>query len=156
MLRYYIRVLSQFGPCLEELKYSCTLFRSLCRLAPILENITTSLTYRKMATTISNKHWRILIILSKYVSSSLTYCTSQVMWGKGNPFLTLTSRGGHSYMYLVTHLRRKGIYHGAIYLKIGILCTLLVQINLIFFILDDPICIYKVASELVSSTLCYL
>ena len=46
-------------------------------------------------------------------------------------------------MYLVTHLRRKGIYHGAIYLKIGILCTLLVQINLIFFILDDPICIYK-------------
>ena len=28
------------------------------------------------------------------------------------------SRGGHSYMYLVTHMRRKGIYHGAIYLKI--------------------------------------
>ena len=24
---------------------------------------------------------------------------------------------GHSYMYLITHLRRKGIYHGAIYLR---------------------------------------
>ena len=59
-------------------------------------------------------------------------------------------------MYLITHLRRKGIYHGAIYLKIGILYTLLVQINLNFIILDDPICIYKVASELVSSTLCSL
>ena len=27
------------------------------------------------------------------------------------------ARGGHSYMYLITHLRRKGIYHGAIYLR---------------------------------------
>ena len=25
------------------------------------------------------------------------------------------ARVGHSYMYLITHLRRKGIYHGAIY-----------------------------------------
>jgi hypothetical protein len=30
------------------------------------------------------------------------------------------------------------------------------KINLNFAILDDPICIYKVASELVSSTLCSL
>ena len=26
------------------------------------------------------------------------------------------SRIGYSYMYLITHMRRKGIYHGAIYL----------------------------------------
>jgi hypothetical protein len=29
----------------------------------------------------------------------------------------LLARVGHSDMYLITHLRRKGIYHGAIYLK---------------------------------------
>ena len=27
------------------------------------------------------------------------------------------ARVGHSYMYLMTHLRRKGINHGAIYLR---------------------------------------
>ena len=27
------------------------------------------------------------------------------------------TRVGHSYMYLITHLRRKGIYHRAIYLR---------------------------------------
>ena len=26
-------------------------------------------------------------------------------------------RVGHSYMYLITHMQRKGIYHGAIYLR---------------------------------------
>ena len=36
--------------------------------------------------------------------------------------------------------------------KLEFFYTLLVQINLNFVILDDPICIYKVASELVSST----
>ena len=61
----------------------------------------------------------------------------------------------HSYMYLITHLRRKGIYHGAIYLR-NWNYTLSVQINLNFVILDDPLCIYKVASEIVSSTLCSL
>ena len=40
--------------------------------------------------------------------------------------------------------------------EIQILNTLSVQINLNFVILDDPICIYKVASELVSNTLCSL
>ena len=45
---------------------------------------------------------------------------------------------------------------GLFILEIGILYTLLVQINLNFVILDDPICICKVASELVSSTLCSL
>ena len=59
-------------------------------------------------------------------------------------------------MYLITHMRRKGIYHGAIYLIIGILYTLSVHINPNFVILDDPICIYKVANELVSITLCSL
>ena len=38
-------------------------------------------------------------------------------------------------------------------LEIGILHTLSVQVNLNLVILDDHICIYKVASELVSSTL---
>ena len=28
------------------------------------------------------------------------------------------ARVGHSYMYLITLLRRRGIYHGAIYLRI--------------------------------------
>jgi hypothetical protein len=37
--------------------------------------------------------------------------------------------------------------------KIGIVYTLSVHINLNFVILDDPICIYEVASELVFSTL---
>jgi hypothetical protein len=37
--------------------------------------------------------------------------------------------------------------------KIGIIYTLSVHINLNFVILDDPICIYKVASGLVSNTL---
>ena len=27
------------------------------------------------------------------------------------------TRVGHSYMYLITHLQQKGIYHGAIYLR---------------------------------------
>jgi hypothetical protein len=31
--------------------------------------------------------------------------------------LNLVSHVGHSYMYLITHLQRKGIYHGAIYLR---------------------------------------
>ena len=29
----------------------------------------------------------------------------------------LATRVGHSYLYLITHMRRKGIYHGAIYLR---------------------------------------
>ena len=37
--------------------------------------------------------------------------------------------------------------------EIGILYTLLIHLNLNFVILDYPICIYKVAIELVSSTL---
>jgi hypothetical protein len=59
-------------------------------------------------------------------------------------------------MYLVTHMRRKGIYHGAIYLKNWNSLHPISIDKSIFFILDDPICIYKVASELVSSTLCSL
>ena len=60
-------------------------------------------------------------------------------------------------MYLVTHLRRKGIYHGAIYLKNwNSLHPISTDKSIFFFILDDPKCIYKVASELVSSTLCSL
>ena len=66
------------------------------------------------------------------------------------------SRVGHSYMYLITHLRWKGIYHGAIYIRNWNSLHLAVQINLNFGISDDPICIYKVASELVSSILCSL
>ena len=31
--------------------------------------------------------------------------------------LDICARVGHSYMYLITHLRWKGIYHGAIYLR---------------------------------------
>ena len=59
-------------------------------------------------------------------------------------------------MYLITHLRRKGIYHGAIYLRNWNSLHPINTNNLNFVILDDPICIYKVASELVSSTLCSL
>ena len=70
----------------------------------------------------------------------------------------LNTRVGQSYMYLIIHLRQKGIYHGAIdqTKKTGLLYTLSIHINLNFVFLDDPICIYKVASELVSSTLCSL
>ena len=31
--------------------------------------------------------------------------------------INIKAWGGHSYMYLITHLRQKGIYHGAIYLR---------------------------------------
>ena len=45
---------------------------------------------------------------------------------------------------------------GLFMVELQTLYTLSVQINLNFVILDDPICIYKVTSELVSSTLCSL
>jgi hypothetical protein len=54
---------------------------------------------------------------------------------------------GHSYMYLITHLRRKGIYHGAFYLRNWNSSHPISTYNLNFVILDDPICIYKVASQ---------
>ena len=67
------------------------------------------------------------------------------------------SRIGHSFMYLVIYLRRKGIYHEAIYLRNWNLYTpISTDKSNFFFILDDPICMYKVASEQVSSNLCSL
>jgi hypothetical protein len=59
-------------------------------------------------------------------------------------------------MYLITHLRRKGIYHGAIYLRNWNSLHPISIDKSNFVILDDPVCIYKVASEQVFSTLCFL
>ena len=59
-------------------------------------------------------------------------------------------------MYLITRLRRKGICHRAIYPRNWKSLHPISTYKSKIFILDDPICIYKVASELVSSTLCSL
>ena len=59
-------------------------------------------------------------------------------------------------MYSVTHLRKKGIYHEAIYLRNWNSLHPISTDKSKIFILVDPICIYEVASELVSSTLCSL
>ena len=66
------------------------------------------------------------------------------------------SRVGHSYMYLRTHMRRKGIYHGAIYVINWNFLHLISTNKSNFCHFDDPIRIYKAASELVSSTQCSL
>ena len=65
----------------------------------------------------------------------------------------LDTRAGHSYMYLITNLRRKGIYDGAIYLRNWNFLHPISTNKSKFCHLDDTICIYKVVSELLSSTL---